>query len=105
MLKLKLKVDRNEIIWSIPIIVVLAYVIYYGINAKKITDDCVNYCSSFSKLFAWKIDGDFFGSLFLDKSKMYCSCYYPYSDFLFANITIAELEKGGGVYYKNNILP
>ena len=104
MLTLKLKVDRAEIIWSIPIFAVLAYLIYYGINAKKITDECLSYCSAFSKLYAWKIDGDFFGSFVLDKNKMYCSCYYPNSNFVFANATIAQLE-GGGAYYKDNILP
>jgi hypothetical protein len=105
MLTLKLKVDKVEIIWSIPIIAILAYLIYYGINAKKITDECLSYCSTFSKLYAWKLDGDFFGSFVLDKNKMYCSCYYPNSDFAFANATISEIEKGGGYYNQNNILP
>jgi hypothetical protein len=118
-MKLKLKVDRSEIIWSIPILVVLVYLIYYGINAKKITDNCLSYCYRYSRLFSWKIDGDFFGALFLDKSKMFCSCYYPNSDFVFANVTIAELEfgrwsmiepaggaiKGGDYHSQNNILP
>jgi hypothetical protein len=90
---LKLKVDRVEIIWSIPIIAVLIYLIYYGINARKITDECLSYCSSFSKLYAWKLDGDLFGSFVLDKNKMYCLCYYPNSNFSFANATIAQIER------------
>jgi hypothetical protein len=109
-----LKVNKSEIIWSIPIFAVLVYLIYYGINAKKITDECLSYCYAFSKLYAWKIDGDLFGALFLDKSKMFCSCYYPciervvgnnVADFLnqrswcpFANATIAKIENGGGYH-------
>jgi hypothetical protein len=105
MLILKLKVNKSEVIWSIPIIVVLVYLIYYGINAVKITKECLSYCSAFSKLYAWRLDGDFFGALSLDKSKMFCSCYYPDSNFVFANATIAELENGGGYHNQNNILP
>jgi len=105
MLTLKLRVDKFEIIWSIPIILILAYLIYYGINAIKITEECLTYCSTFSKLHAWKIDGDFFGAFVLDKNKIYCSCYYPNSKFPFANATIAEIEKGGDYYNQNNILP
>jgi hypothetical protein len=98
MLTLKLKVDRVEIIWSIPIILALIYLIYYGINARKITEECLSFCSSISKLYAWKLDGDLFGSFVLDKNKMYCSCYYPNSNFPFANATIAEIENGGGYH-------
>jgi hypothetical protein len=104
MLTLRLKVNKIEVIWSIPIVAVLVYLIYYVINAVEITKECLVYCSTFSNSYAWKIDGDLFGALFLDKSKMYCSCYYPYSDFLLANATIAELENGGGYHSQNNIL-
>jgi len=95
---LKLRVNRFEIMWSIPIILILAYLVYYGINARKITNECLSYCSTFSKLYAWKIDGDFFGAFVLDKDKIYCSCYYPNSNFPFANATIAEIENGGGYH-------
>jgi hypothetical protein len=95
---LTLKLSQNEIIWNIPIIVTLVYLIYYVINAVEITKECLSYCSAFSNSYAWKIDGDLFGAFVLDKSKMYCSCYYSYSDFLLANATIAELESGGGYH-------
>jgi hypothetical protein len=91
--RIHIKIDKNEIIWSIPTIIILIYLIYYGINGRKITDECLNYCSTFSKLYAWKLDGDFFGAFVLDKNKMYCSCYYPNSNFPFANATIAQIER------------
>jgi len=105
-LTLKLKVDRVEIIWSIPIIALLIYLIYYGINARKITTECLSYCASISKIYAWKLDGDLFGSFVLDKNKMYCSCYYSNLNFPFANATIAQIEterlKGNNIAVVND---
>jgi hypothetical protein len=89
---LKLRVNKDEIIWSIPILIVLGYLIYYGIKARRINDECFSFCAKFTRIYGWKLDGDFWGSFFLDKNKMYCACYYPNSNFTFANATIAQLE-------------
>ena len=104
---LRLKLDRSEIIWSIPIIVVLIYLIYYGFRAKDITNLCFNYCTKLSAS-SYKIDGSLKDAFVLNEDNLYCFCYY-----LFLNSSskrtireIREFERiGGELSDKGIILP
>jgi len=104
---LRLRLDRSEIIWSIPIIVVLIYLIYYGLRAMDVTKLCFNYCTKISSN-GYKIDGNLRDAFFLNEEKIYCACYYSFlnSSIVRSIKDIRELEKiGGELSGKGIILP
>ena len=94
---LRLKLDRSEIIWSIPIIAVLIYLIYYGFRAKDITNLCFNYCTKLGAS-GYKIDGSLKDAFFLDEERIYCGCYYSFlnSSVVRSIKDIRQLGKIGG---------
>jgi len=95
------------VVWSIPIIIVLVYLLYYTFRAKEISNLCFDYCGRGIAL-GYKVDGDLWHAFILDESKMYCLCYYSFING-FVNRSIGEIRQlrriGGELSGEGIILP